>query len=236
VPFQVGEGGGLPLGDARVAGLGTEASVVARLTLPPDFGNHGGKEAEARITVRKILESVLPTDEELAAHSGLGSVDELVRDVRRHADAEIARQAHQALEAQVVDTLLDTHQFDVPSEWIERESRYLTRQLGIGGQVDDGTAKAVRELAERNVRRSFMLDAIYDAEPTLRVKAEEMEAVLDREADKQSVPKTQLKRMLLKQGMMDSIVELVKSKKIMDFLISNAEISTEGAETAPQTA
>lgn len=237
VPFTVSEAGTLPLGGVQVAGLGVDGSATARMTLPPDFKEHGGKEAEVRVQVRKILESVPPTDEELAVRNGLASATDLARNVQQHANVEIGRQVRQVLEEQAVDLLLSSHQFEVPEDWTERESQYLVKQLGITSDMDDKTREAVRQLAERNVRRSFMLDAIYDSEPTLRVKGEEVEAVLDQEAAKQGVPKTQLRRMLLKQGMMDSVVELVKGRKIMDFLISNAEISTAGGETAaPQGA
>lgn len=234
VPFAVGPNGQVPLGGAQVAGLRAEAKVSAKLTLPADFQDHGGKEADILVTIKKILESVPPTDEELAQRNGLKSADELTRAVQQQANMEAGKQARQFLEAQVMDLLLSTHEFEVPDEWVERESQYLVKQLGITGELDDNTRSAVRDMSERNVKRSFMMDAIYDAEPALRIKPEEVEALLDQEAARQAVPKSQLKRMLAKQGMMDSVVELVKGKKIMDFLISNAEIATQGAE-APQS-
>jgi FKBP-type peptidyl-prolyl cis-trans isomerase (trigger factor) len=234
VPFVVSENGQIPLGGAVVAGLSSDGIVSSHLTLPADFQNHGGKEADATIKIKKILESVPPTDEELAARNGLKTVDELMLSVQQQANMEVVRQSRQFLEAQVVDLLLGAHQFEVPEEWVERESQYLVKQLGITGEMDESTKTAVRDMSERNVKRSFMLDSVYEAEPTLRIKVEEVEALLDQEASRQSVPKTQLKRMLIKQGMMDSVAELVKSKKIMDFLISNAEIGTPGTEVVPQ--
>jgi len=236
VPFTVSESGTLPLGGVQVAGLGSDGSATAKMTLPVDFKDHGGKEAEVRVQVRKILESVPPTDEELAVRNGQASIDDLARNVQQQANIEVGHRIRQVLEEQVVDNLLSSHQFEVPGDWIDRESQYLVKQLGITSEMDNNTKEAVRQLAERNVRRSFMLDAVYDSEPGLRVKTEEVETVLDQEAARQSVPKTQLKRMLLKQGMMDSVVELVKGRKIMDFLISNAEILTADSESASQGA
>jgi trigger factor len=234
VPFAVSENGQLPLGAVQTIGLNVDSQVSSRLTLPVDFQDHGGKEADVLVTVKKILESVPPTDEELAIRNGLKSTEELMLTVQQQANMEAGQQARQFLEAQVVDLLLSAHEFEVPEEWIKRESQYLVKQLGITGEMDESTKNAVRDMSEQNVKRSFMLDAIYDAEPTLRVKGEEVEALLDQEAAKQAVPKTQLKRMLIKQGMMDSVIELVKGKKIMDFLISNAEVATQGAQVVPQ--
>jgi len=235
VPFVVGEKGQLPFGSVQVSGLGVGASTSSRLTLPNDFRDFGGKEADVHIEIRRILESVPPTDEELATRNGLGSVDQLVANVRRQAEIEAGKRVRQSLEEQAVDLLLGAHEFEVPAEWVEHESQYLVKQLGISGEMDRETGDAVRSMSERNVRRSFMLDSIYDAEPILHVKSEELEALLDQEAARQAVPKTQLRRMLLRQGMMDSIVEVVKGRKIMDFLISNAEISTQGTDPVPQT-
>lgn len=234
VPFSVDKAGQVPLGSARLEGLGVDGEVSAAMTLPADFQGHGGKEAQVLVKIKKILESVSPTDEELATRNGLASVEELRKNVQQHASLEAGRQSRQYLEAQIMDLLLGSHEFEVPNEWVERESQYLVKQLGITGDMDESTRSAVYDMSLRNVKRSFMLDAIYDAEPTLRVKPEEIEALLDQESARQAVPKTQLKRMLVKQGMMDSVIELVKGKKIMDFLISNAEIATQEPEAAPQ--
>jgi trigger factor len=234
VPFAVSEQGQLPIGSVAVVGLGVNDVASTHLTLPADFQNHGGKEADATIIVKRILESVSPTDEELVVRNGLKSVDDLTREIQQQTNIEVGRQSRQFLESQVVDMLLSMHKFEVPEEWVNHELQYLVKQLGITGEMDDSTRTAVRGMSEQNVKRSFMLDAIYDSEPTLRIKIEEVEALLDQEAARQTVPKSQLKRMLVKQGMMNSVVELVKGKKIMDFLISNAEIATKDALLASQ--
>lgn len=236
VAFNVSTDGQVALGEARVVGMKVDEETIARMVLPAEFQENSGKEAEIRLKVRRVLESTPPTDEELASRNGLASVADLEQLVQRQANEEAGRLMRQYLEAQVVDVLLGAHEFEVPKEWIERESQYLVKNLGISGEMDENTKNAVRDMSERNVKRSFMLDAIYDAEPGLRVKAEEVDAFLDKESADRALPKSQLKRMLVRQGMMDSVVELIKGKKIMDFLISNAEVVAQGPESAPQQA
>lgn len=224
VPFVVNEKGEIPLGNVQIFGHKIDDFVVSHFTLPNDFKDYGGQEADVNVQIKKVLESIPPTDEELAVRNGFVSFDELGKSVQQQVNMEIGQQTRKILEEQVIDSLLETHQFEVPEDWTEKESQYFTKQLGITGVPNDETSQAIHQLAERNVKRSFMLDSIYEAEPTLRVKNEEIEILLEQEATKQGMSKAHLKRMLLKQGMMDSVVELVKSKKIMDFLISNAEI------------
>jgi len=236
VPLNVSSQGRVALGDAHVAGLGIDGETTAHMVLPAEFQEHGGKEADIRLKVRQILENSPPTDEELASRNGLGSAAELNRLVQQQANNEAGKMMRQYLEAHVVDVLLGTHEFEVPEEWIERESQYLVKGLGISGEMDENTKNAVRDMSQRNVKRSFMLDAIYDAEPGLKVKTEEIEAFLDKESVERALPKSQLKRMLVRQGMMDNVVEFIKGKKIMDFLISNAEVVAQGPEGAPQKA
>jgi len=235
VPFVIPPNGQLPIGMVKVSGLQIDGEVTTTMVLPEDFHGHGGKEAQVYVKIRKIMENIVPTDSELATRNGLNSVDDLMREIQQQANIEVGRQSRQFLEAQVVDLLLTTHEFDVPEDWVDKECQYLVKQLGIVGEMDEATKNVVYDMSMRNVKRSFMLDAIYEAEPNLHVKPEEVEALLDQEASRQAVPKTQMKRMLTKQGMMGSVVELVKGKKIMDFLISNAEIETQEPESAPQS-
>ena len=233
-PFSINDKGQLPLGNVSVLGLKIGDKVEAEMVLPADFKEHSGKEAKVCVEVRRILESTILSDDELAIRNGLRTAAELIEGVQQQASAEAEKQARQHLEMQVVDALLNQHLFSVPLEWIEKESQYLVRQLGITGEMDEATSNAVKDMSERNVKRAFMMDAIYDAEPTLQVKSEELESFLDHEAARQAIPKSTLKRMIQKQGIGNEILEFLKNKKLMDFIISNAEISDTGTNV-PQT-
>ena len=225
--FMVNADGDTPFGTTLV-GTKVGETKIDKMKLPADFKDHGGKEADLTIIVRKVTDSIPATDEEFVAQSGAPSMDEIRSQAQQRAGMEAERKTRQSLEAQVVDKLLLAHSFEVPEEWVKDEERYLASQLGISGEMDEKTRDAVHELADKNVRRTFILDAVYDAEPSLKVKPEEVEDLLEQEALRQGVPKVRLKHNLLKKKLMDGVISAVKNKKIMDFLIANAEVVSEG--------
>ena len=116
------------------------------------------------------------------------------------------------------------HQFDVPQDWVEGEEKYFAGQLGVDVNTNEEIKKYVHSMAERNVRRSFILDAIYEAEPNLKVTKEEFDTVIAEEAEKQKISRLVLQADLKKKGMLDNVFALIKHQKIMNFIIGQANI------------
>jgi trigger factor len=86
-----------------------------------------------------------------------------------------------------------------------------------------------RERAEREVRGSFILERIAEAEK-IEVSEEELAGEIKEYA--QSVGQTEeaLRARLTKEGSLDSIREQVKHRKALDLVIASAEIRTEEIE------
>jgi trigger factor len=231
--FMIMPDGGSPLGSI-LSGMAVGEVREDKITLSPDFGEHAGQEADIRVALKSARVPVRLSDDELveAARKDDGTIqgfEDLMERARKHAGQEAARRVRQSLEAQVVDRLLDLHDFEVPQQWVEDETLYLLSQLKVA-KPDGQIMKAVREMALKNVRRTFIMDAIYDAEQQLAVAPEELKKFLESEAARLGIPEITLRKKIIKQNMMDSVVGSIKNRKIMDFLIANAVLAEERPE------
>lgn len=229
-----------PLG-LDLSGLAVGEELEGPAVLPED---QGGKQARARVVLRRAMLVRPASDDELVQRlkgsPDFKDVEELrIEDVRARVGEQAKRvadrQARAALEEQAVDRLLEAHEFEVPSEWIDAEESHLRIQLGLAveaaGKEDAEVSERVRSMAERNVRRSFMLDAVYDAEPGLKVTKEEYERTVSQEASARGVSAVLLRKKLKREGRVDEVVSFIKNRKIMDYLLANAEIRDKGEES-----
>jgi len=223
-PFMIRSGQPLPFGE-NLCGLKVGEEIDERITLPGDFKKHGGKEAVVSITVRKVTEQVPATDEQLVERTGLESFNEIAAQVREQAVLLKDQNARQYLEEQAVDALLEMHDFEVPKKWIDKEQKYISSQLGFSG-TDAETEEELKNMALRNVRRAFIMDALQDAEPSLAATKEELDDLIRTEAKRLKTPAVKLRKQLQAQGRLDEVLTTIRNKKMMDFLLASARIES----------
>jgi trigger factor len=227
--FMINEGQEPPFGE-NLVGKKVGDSFVENITLPENMESHGGESADVHVTIKSAFEKVFPSDEEFVKSMQAPSHEELMEAFSKRSEYEAVTKEMQSLEEDVITKLLELHSFDVPSGWVDDEEKYLISQLRLRGEIDESIRQHIRQMAERNVRRTFILEAVYDAEPGLRVTKEEFEAWIEKEATQKQVSPLVLKKELQDQNMLDGVFGLVKHRKVMDFIISQAQITVEGEE------
>jgi trigger factor len=223
--FVVQEGVEPPFG-GNLIGAKIGEMVKEKITMPEEIPTHGGKEAEVNLDIKCVCEKVEPTNEELVIRTQSPSYEELMNVIDRNAKMEADNQQRKGLEEQVIDKLIEMHEFDTPETWVSDEEKYLTNQLNLN-KPDEEMLKTIHDMAERNVKRTFILESIYDAEQQLAVKKEEVEEVLESEAKRLGVVKSVLKKDLKSKNMMDGVVGMIKHGKVMSLIISQAQFEEE---------
>lgn len=219
--FIVSEGREPPFGENLVGKVVGER-FTENITLPEQIED-GGKSAEVDITIKNIFRKVLPTNEELVESMKAPSYEELMEAFDKRAEYIAKEKENQAIEEEIITKLLELHKFDVPIGWVEDEEKYLSSQLGINLE-DENIKKYIKEMAERNVKRTFILEAIYDAEENLKVEKEEFDAWVEREASKRQVSSSTLLGDLKKNNMLDGVFGMIKHRKVLNFIISQANV------------
>lgn len=223
--IQIQKGGAKPFGE-NLLGMKKGEAKNFTMVLPENFDLHGGKDAEMEITIKSIFKKIPATDEELIEKSEVESFDKILQKINEEAEGVKNQHVRASLEEQIINKLLDTHIFEVPKKWVESEVEFLIKQLNYSGE-DDELKTQIDFMADRNVRRTFILDAIYEAEPSLAVTQEEFDSIIQQEALKAKQTPDELLKQLQKQNRLDEITSIIKNNKIMNFLLSSASIQKE---------
>ena len=229
--FMINKGQEPPFGE-NLVGKKVGDSFTEEITLPENVEAEDSPKGKASVytTIKAAFERVSPTDEEFVVSMQAPSFEELMDAFTKRAEYEVVTKEMQHLEEEVVSKLLELHTFDVPVGWVNDEEKYLMSQLKLQGDIDEGIAKLIRDMAERNVRRTFMLEAVYDAEPSLKITEQEIDAWLEKEAEQKQTSPITLKKELRDRNMLDGVLGLIKHRKVLDFIVNQAQVTVEGEE------
>ncbi|MFP5265632.1 MAG: trigger factor [Blastocatellia bacterium] len=195
----------------------------------------------AEVTALRVKE-VPAADDEFAQSVGedFKTMDELRADIRSKLEHEAEHRSDAELRSAVMEQLVDRNRFAVPEFIVEKQidSRLQTffRQL-TGQGLDprqlkinwDDMREAQRERAEREVRGTFILGRIGEAEK-IEVSEDEINQELEQYAASMNQSVEALRARLTKEGALDSIREQVRNRKALDLVIASADIRTEEVE------
>jgi trigger factor len=225
--------------------LGARPDDVKTFTVnyPEDFSSKGlaGKEVEYTATVTAVRRKELPeVDDEWAQSLGeenIDTVEKLRERVRENLTDHAKYESDQRLRGEVMKSLLDAHQFEVPESLVEHQARRMVEstvrdmlQRGIdprGGELNwEGLHGTMREQAGQDLRGSFLLEMIAEEEK-IEVSEEEINAEIEAlaQASRQSVE--QVRATLTKQGGERSIADRLRHRKTLDMLVASARVSDE---------
>jgi FKBP-type peptidyl-prolyl cis-trans isomerase (trigger factor) len=196
-----------------------------KTTLPSSYENYGGEEVDIKITIKSIIKKIDPTNEELVVRTESPSYEELISALHQKTNQVSQDRQVAALEELAIDKILELHEFDVPESWVSNESKYMLSQFGMSEAPDEQTAEFVKNMAVRNVRKTFMIEAIYDVEPNLKVTQADLEEVVESEAKKNNVSSLVVKKEWQEKNIIQSVLALIKHKKVMKFVLENSQIS-----------
>lgn len=168
------------------------------------------------------------------------TIDALRADMRKRLEDEAERRTDAEFRGGILEQLVDRNRFDVPEYVVERQIdqrlQTLLRQLSMQGidprqmNLDwERLREAQRERAESEVRGTFVLDRIAEAE-NIDVSDEEINKEIEQFAEGSGQDAAALRARLTKEGALDSIKGQVRNRKALDFVIASAEIREEEVE------
>jgi trigger factor len=222
----------------------------AEIPYPEDYQDEqlAGTTARYRITVRKVQEKRFPelTDELVAEHTDLQTLDELKERVRGELGKEADRFATQRLEQSLLEKVVDANPFEPPTSLVDgllddfiAQRKREAEQSGQDAESVDAEALKLehRSAAERQVRRMLLLDALAtkaEVEVTDREIRERVEAM----ARMQGVPVRKLVETFGGDRFLRRLSREIRDKKVLAFLVGNAEITEKEipADTPLETA
>jgi trigger factor len=219
-----------------VRGLSPEEEKEFEVAYPEDYGqkNLAGKTVRFRMKVKMIRTKELPElNDEFARDLGdYQTLDDLREAIRRAIFQEREFLAQQKAKEELIDRLIETHEFPVPEAYVERQiESQVTQQFkeladrGIDPaklQIDWAKLKeAQRPKAIHDVKGSLLIDKVAERE-SVNATNDEVDHEVQRIAKQEREPVAAMRKKLQKDGVLGRIAYRIRSEKTLNFLFEHA--------------
>ncbi len=236
VVLHVGDPDTMPGFSEALRGMSPEEEKEFEVTYPEDFGQErlAGKTVRFRAKLTTIRTKELPElNDEFAQDLGdYQTLNDLREAVRKSIFHEREYAAQQKAKDELIDKLIETHEFPVPEAYIERqidsqlENQF--RELAERG-IDPAKLKidwlkvkeAQRPKALHDVKASLLVDKIAERE-TIAPTNDEVDAEVQKIAKQQREPVAAVRKKLQKDGILSRIAYQIRSNKTLNFLFEHA--------------
>jgi trigger factor len=206
------------------------------VTYPAEYGAQrlAGKTVRFHATLKGLRKKELPElNDEFAQDLGdYRNVDELREAIRKSMQAQRQYEAQQEAKHQIVDKLVEAHDFPVPEVFVERQIRNRVEQSLRAMAAEGVDPKSIkldwekvretqRDKAVHEVKASLLLTRIAERE-AIGATREEVDKEVERLARQQREPVAALQMKFEKDGTMGRIASHIQTEKTLSFLFEHA--------------
>ena len=206
------------------------------VTYPEDYQSQrlAGKTVKFHAVLKGLRKKELPElDDEFAQELGdYRNVDELRDAVRKALFAQRQHDAQQEAKNQIIDKIVDAHEFPVPEVYVERQIKSRVEQM-LHGMVERGIDPrqlkldwekmkgSQREKAIREVKASLLLGKVSERESIYATK-DEVDREVEHIARQQRKPVAAVHMEFEKDGTLGRIASQIQTAKTLNFLFEHA--------------
>lgn len=221
---------------AALRGMNPGEEKEFEVHYPEDHGQVklAGKTVRFRAQVKGIRRKELPElNDEFAQDLGdYRTVDELREAVRKSLFGQHQFEAQQEAKNQLVDKLVDLHDFPVPEAFVDQQikSRIEQRVRALAEQGVDPKSlnldwkklkESQRDKAVREVKASMLLSRISEREAIAALR-DEVDKEVERIARQQREPFAAVRLRFEKDGTLGRIASHIQTEKTLNFLFEHA--------------
>ncbi len=240
VQVELGKKQFLPEFENAVVGKDIGSSFVVPVTFPADYHakDLAGKQANFDISLKEIKEKQLPPiDDELAKDFKFESLAQMKEKIKADSLAHKEDHEKEHLKDQIVEALVSQTELDVPGSMIDHHSRDIFRrnetrlkEYGLTheqtGTTKEQAEKDSVDAAKKQLKASFILDAIADKEKIV-VSDEEVEEAVKNIAVQNRMDPVRYRDILVGQKKLDSLRDQLRDDKVLNLLLEKAKIETD---------
>jgi trigger factor len=208
---------------------------------PEDYGSEklAGKTVKFHAVLKGLRRKELPEpDDEFAQELGdYRTVDELKEAVRKAIFAQRQYEAQQEARNQIMDKLVDAHDFPVPEAFVERQIKTRVEQR-LRAMAEQGVdprkfkldwekvKESQRDKAIREVKASILLGKVSERE-SIHATRDEVDAEVEKVARQQRKPVAAVHMEFEKDGTLGRIASHIQTDKTLNFLFEHARKTAE---------
>jgi trigger factor len=188
---------------------------------PDDFPDEAqrGKTKTVRVELKEAKRKALPElDDAFARELGdFDSLDALRKAVREDMEESATRESDAEVRHKLLDEIIGANPFDVPPSWVAQLVHGYAEAYKIPEEEHERFAQGFRPMAERQVRRDMVIDAIAEAEGLKATEGEIDEKVTEM-AGKRGVSPGQLYAQLQKAQRLSELERGITEDKVFAWL------------------
>ena len=247
--LKVGDADTLPAFSEALRGMSPEEEKEFEVTYPEDYGQEklSGKTVQFRMKLKAIRTKELPElNDEFARDLGdYQALDDLREAVRKMIFREREFAAQQKAKNELIDKLIETHNFPLPAAYIERQVESQIeqqfRELAERGidprqlKIDWEKLKdSQRPKATHDVKASLLIDKVAERE-SIDATVDEVDREVQRIAKQEREPVAAMRKRLEKDGALGRIAYRIRADKTVNFLFEHARKEAGEPEPTPET-
>ncbi len=238
---KLGDEATMPVFTENLRGASPDEQREFEVVYPEDYERKqlAGRTVKFRATVKAVRRKELPElNDEFAKDLGdFQTLEELKETVRKTIFREREHRAQEDAKHQLLDKLVDAHDFPVPDAYIDRQVQINVenqlRTLSAQG-VDTKDLKldwhklreAQKDRAARDVKASLLLDKIGERE-AIAPTQEEVDREVQRIARQQREAVAVTRAKLQKEGVLGKIAANIRTEKTLNLLFEKARKEAE---------
>lgn len=240
-PVVLGAGALLPEFESNVEGLKAGDSKTFSLTFPEDYQakDLAGTTVQFEVKIKSVEAPVLPElSADFAKSLGVpsGDVEQLKADVKSNLEREVKKRLQARVKNEVMNLLLETHEFDVPSALVEQESQRMAEEARAnlasrGMNVKDIPVEPAwfADQAVRRVRLGLVVAEIVKKNE-LYAKPEQIRAVVEEQAQSYEDPADVVRWYYSDTQRLAQVEALVVEDNVVDWVLGVAKVSDKVVE------
>jgi trigger factor len=234
--LEIGGSDTLPEFTDNLRGVTPGEDREFEVAYPEDYGSKrlAGKTVKFRASLKGLRKKDLPElNDEFAQDLGdYRDLEELRAAIRKGIQAQRQHDAQEAAKNQIVDKLVDAHEFPVPQVFVEKQVRNRVEQ-SLRAMAGDGVdprnlqidwpkvMETQKEKAVREVKASLLLSKVA-AQESIHATREEVDKEVERIARQQREPVAAVQMRFEKDGTMNRIANHIQTSKTLNFLFEHA--------------
>jgi len=199
-----------------------------------------GKDVLFKITVTEVKEKLVPAlDAEFAKGFGCKDIDELKKKICDEIYNKKKRQITLEYKKELLNTLINSHDFEVPPSMLEREIEALVLkakeyivQRGEPLKGDEELREEYKKTAIENIKGALVLEAIGMKQKIEMAEEDVNKAINELAKEYNLMPEEVKKLYITSEGSLEGLKSRLYRDKVLDFVLEKAVTKSDKVESS----
>jgi trigger factor len=223
----LGDNQAIPELEEQIMSLHPGESTEAEVRFPDDHPEESrrGQTRRVRIALHEVKRQELPPLDDALAHEAgdFENLDALRATIRQDLEREASREADADVRQKVLAQIVEANRVEAPHSLVHRLLHGYAEMYKVPEEQIPGFEQQFHPIAENQVKRDLVLDAIVETHG-LRATEAELDERINALASARGITAGQLYASLQKANRLQELERSITEEKVFDFLLKQSTI------------